>query len=164
MERRTVRLIPLLVVAGVVGAGCSDSDGDVSVSDDAVITYHFGDSSVPPEYHRSYTLTITKDQVHAVVDSYGDVVGETTEALPPRVWDQLVDGVDDVTSIDADAIDSGCTGGTSRDLTIKDAGAEVVAVDLEVCNGNDTQSDQLDAYVEPVIGAIPDWEEIVAPD
>ena len=34
------------------------------------ITYHFGDASVPPEYHRSYTITVAPDKIDMVVDSY----------------------------------------------------------------------------------------------
>ena len=40
------------------------------------ITYHFGDASVPPKYHRSYTVTVTTDKVRIVVDSYGKILAD----------------------------------------------------------------------------------------
>ena len=38
------------------------------------ITYHFQDASVPPEYHRSYTVIVDKDRLTITVDSYGDIL------------------------------------------------------------------------------------------
>jgi len=40
------------------------------------IIYSYGDSSVPPQYHRSYTITVTNEKLHIVVDSYGDILHE----------------------------------------------------------------------------------------
>ena len=42
------------------------------------IVYSYGDSSVPPKYHRSYTITATKDGIRIVVDSYGNILADTT--------------------------------------------------------------------------------------
>lgn len=38
------------------------------------IEYRYGDSSLPPDYHRSYTIAITDSMKSIVVDSYGKVV------------------------------------------------------------------------------------------
>ena len=38
------------------------------------VVYRFGDSSVAPDYHRSYTITVTKSIVSISIDSYGDVL------------------------------------------------------------------------------------------
>ena len=38
------------------------------------IVYHFKDRSVPPEYHRSYTIEVTKDSSSCIVDSYGNII------------------------------------------------------------------------------------------
>ena len=38
------------------------------------IVYLFVDASVPPQFHRSYSITITEDTLSVVVDSYGDVL------------------------------------------------------------------------------------------
>ena len=44
--------------------------------DSAVVKVAFRDSSVPPEYHRSWRLTLDSDEIAVVVDSYGDIVSE----------------------------------------------------------------------------------------
>jgi hypothetical protein len=154
-------LAALTLVALAVGCGDDDSGDDVTLSDDAVIEYHFGDSSVPPEVHRSYTLTIDRTEVHAVVDSYGDLIGEDTVPLPDEVWTGLADNLDAVTDLDVSDDDDGCSGGTSRELTITDGDDEVVDVAFSVCGGsNESAAGELDDYVAPVIDAFPDWESL----
>jgi len=34
--------------------------------------YQFHDSSVPPEYHRNYDISITKNKIIKIIYSYGD--------------------------------------------------------------------------------------------
>jgi hypothetical protein len=161
-----------LVVAGVSGLGmgpaCGDDDdggdaGGVTLSDGAQITYHFGDSSVPPEFHRSYTLTIDAAEVHVVVDSYGDVLEDVTEPVPAEVWDALVDNLGTVTDLDAGDDDAGCSGGTSRSLVVTDQGDTVTDTAFSVCGGaNDAPAATLDTYVQPVRDAIPNWTTLIA--
>jgi hypothetical protein len=57
------------------------------------VTLRFRDSSVPPEYHRSYVLTVSEGQVHVVVDSYGDVLHDVTKPLPNDDWAKFVHGL-----------------------------------------------------------------------
>ena len=45
------------------------------------------DASVPPQYHRSVTLTVTREDAHIVIDSYGDVLADERVPTPPAVWD-----------------------------------------------------------------------------
>jgi hypothetical protein len=46
----------------------------------------FNDSSVPPEYHRRYTLTADAESAQLVVDSYGDVLHDVTEPNEGDRW------------------------------------------------------------------------------
>ena len=51
-----------------------NNEGQAKMTNTAIkeIIYRFGDASVPPDYHRSYTITVTAGGVRIVVDSYGD--------------------------------------------------------------------------------------------
>ena len=168
--RRLLVTVPLVVlVLAVAACGGDDDDGpeaaDDVLSDDATIEYHFGDSSVPPEYHRSYTLTVTKAEVHAVVDSYGDVLHDVTEPLPADVWDELVATADDVVDLPVDEDEEPCTGGTTRGLTIEDGGETLIDVSFGACGGSNGEAEtRVDRWIRPVTQAIPDWESYLATD
>ncbi len=138
------------------------SDTALSLSDEAVIEYHFGDSSVPPEYHRSYDLTVTKGNVHIVVDSYGTLINEVDRPLDDDVWSVLIDEVDSVDGLAEGSSDDGCTGGTSSTLKIVDGGTVVVNADAFLCGGEGSEA--LNEFVAPVVASISDFDELLAID
>ena len=53
------------------------------------IAYHFADASVPPDYHRSYSITVTAAAVRIVVDSYGEILADETFAVTAERFDEL---------------------------------------------------------------------------
>jgi hypothetical protein len=159
--------LPAVLVLGLATSlgACGDDDsssGEVTLSDDAVIDYRYGDASVEPQYHRSYTLTIRSDEVHVVVDSYGDVLHDTTAPLPPEVWDGLVDDATAIAGLDVEE-DDPCDGGTNRSITITDGDDTVLELDIPVCGDASAETaDRLDAYLQPVRDAIPDWDALLS--
>lgn len=40
------------------------------------VIYRFQDSSVPPRYHRSYSIVITAETITVTVDCYGDILAQ----------------------------------------------------------------------------------------
>lgn len=121
----TCALLALLTAAlGACGSGTNHRTAESAELDPATteVVLHFHDSSVPPPYHRSYVLTVSDGQVHAVVDSYGDVLHDVTEPVPRAEWVAFLDGLDDelATMADPEQSDEACTGGTSIDFTVND--------------------------------------------
>ena len=138
------------------------ADDEARLADTATIGYEYRDASVPPEFHRSYTLSISRDEVAAVVDSYGDVLYDATTPISDDVWERLADTFETVVDLEPDEIEDGCAGGTGRVLVIADGDQTLVDVDVEVCGGeNADTADAIDAYVAPVIDAIPNWEDVL---
>ncbi|MDG1841093.1 MAG: hypothetical protein P8I93_01960 [Crocinitomicaceae bacterium] len=45
------------------------------------IIYGYQDASVPPDDHRSYTIYLTNENYRFVVDSYGEIIKDTTLVL-----------------------------------------------------------------------------------
>ena len=95
--------------------GISDSDWNETTK----IIYRFGDSSLPPDYHRSYTITVTEDLITVSIDSYGDELlarefpfsAEEFQALKEKLAKSgmkkhLMKGED------------GCTGGTTESVSL----------------------------------------------
>ena len=65
--------LSVLMLAAFVVA-CSSGSQNVQKEVKGEITeyvYHYGDRSVPPEYHRSYTIAVSADTTVVVVTTYG---------------------------------------------------------------------------------------------
>jgi len=135
------------------------------LTDDAVVTYEFHDSSVPPPFHRSVTLTVTKDSSHIVIDSYGDVLADRTDPTPPAVWSALGASLPDVTGLTVDPADTGCTGGTGITLTVESGGATLVDLDPQFCGGSNSGLDvAIDAWIAPARDIFPSTSVLAPAD
>lgn len=102
------------------------------------IIYRFIDASVPPQYHRSYTITVSKSNAHIAVDSYGDVLAEKDFPVSSRQFDNLL------TSFQKNKIRNckideghGCTGGTSEKISLSDGDKDVFSGWVYHCGGRD---------------------------
>jgi hypothetical protein len=84
------------------------------------ITYRFQDSSVPPEYHRSYTINVTKAKARIIVDSYGNVINRAEVKLKEGQFREILEAINQgkITISSDNKDDSGCTGGTSEGLKV----------------------------------------------
>lgn len=78
------------------------------------LIFHFQDASVPPEYHRSYTLTFEENKTHLIVDSYGDVITDTLLNLSEEDTQKIFSLIDkyNIKNKPKNNDDKGCTGGT----------------------------------------------------
>lgn len=135
-------LLLVLLVIAVLGAGCNDDPsthidrGAPADPATASVHVHFTDSSVPPEYHRSWDLELDQQRVRLVVDSYGDVIARKTVKMPRAKWERFVaDLADHLDTLDdPEAVDPGCTGGTTMSLQIEDAAAWAdTSMEVENC-------------------------------
>lgn len=147
-------------------AGCGSSEeADVSgLPDDATVVYAFGDSSVPPQYHRSVTLTITADEARIVVDSYGDVLADDSTATPPQVWQQLGDTLPTLEALEIEAPQEGCVGGTSLQVTVTTPDSELLRLDPQFCGGsNEGIEAAIDAWIAPARDLFPPTD-VLAPE
>jgi len=82
---RLVAMLFLAVVAVALSA-CS-SDGDAGNTNNAAldansatVEYSFVDSSVPPEFHRSFTITSDANTSRLTIDSYGNILDDANMA------------------------------------------------------------------------------------
>lgn len=115
------------------------------------IVFRFHDASVPPQYHRSYTIVATAKSIRKTVDSYGDVISDESAALTRAEFDALVAALKTHTiKVVPDAAASlGCSGGTARSLKLLHQGAPILEGRLERCGAKDTGNlaGDLDAFV-----------------
>lgn len=81
------------------------------------IVYRFRDSSVPPPYHRSYSVTVTPKGSNHIVTDYSDELSNTTEKLKDGAWDELVKMAQDLQDPGAYSA-RGATGTTGNTIDI----------------------------------------------
>ena len=82
------------------------------------LTYAFGDASVPPPFHRSYTLVANKDTIQLTVDSYGEVLAEKTYGMPEGGLQRIAQSLlkHNISERKEKKENDGCTGGTTRSI------------------------------------------------
>ena len=138
-----ILVLALALSVGTVLVACgedngTDTDGDDYPDYDGIqaITYYYGDASVSPEYHRSYSIKVTTDSVRVVVDSYGDTlaIGEygSTGAKFEGVLGSLKSNGIRSCSLGSN---DGCTGGTSEAVSCSDGVNEVFSGEVYHCGG-----------------------------
>src|SRR6056297_3524853 len=88
-EQPGMRLCLIASIVLLAGASCGEGDGRFGEA--TRVVYEYGDSSVEPQYHRSYMIEATHDSVRVVVDSYGDVLADTTCSMEAGRFETLLE-------------------------------------------------------------------------
>ncbi|CAN5588440.1 hypothetical protein BH10ACT1_BH10ACT1_14930 [soil metagenome] len=168
-------LVVLALALAAVGCGVASADpnpggggGTGAEYEPATTEVHvaFQDSSVPPQYHRSYEIIVADRQAHVVVDSYGTVIRDEEIAIPDSVWTAFVRSLDnELAAIDeADEPNEDCPGGTSIAVEVSSGDARF-ARDMASCGSdhNEAITDQLGEVLAPIYRAV-DLEALTATD
>lgn len=134
-----------------------------SLPDDARITYEFHDASIPPQYHRSITLTVSREEAQIVIDSYGDVLADESTTTPPEVWRTLSDSLPDLVALTPTAPEEGCTGGTGMDVIIESSRDPLLNLSPQFCAGaNSDVETAILTWIEPARRLFP-ATDVLAP-
>ncbi|MBI1352298.1 MAG: hypothetical protein GC156_14425 [Actinomycetales bacterium] len=160
-----IRRAHLAIAPLVLLAACSSGEaGPGPLPDDATVSYAFHDASVPPQYHRSETLTVTKGEAHLVIDSYGDVLADRTVATPAAVWEQLGAGLDAVAALSPESLDTGCTGGTGASISVESGEQSIVDLRVDYCgDANGAMEAPIASWIGPARNLFP-ATEVLAPE
>jgi len=149
------------VLVGLVG--CSQATS-TTLPDDTVITYSFHDASVPPQYHRSFVITITKEETTIVVDSYGDVLAQQAVPTPTQVWNGWGEALPGVREEPGGSAAGGCVGGTSSGLKVVASTAVLADVSVDECGGGGPDAaDRISSWIAPARSLFPAMD-ILAPE
>lgn len=107
------------VVLSLCGCQGSSEIGETVWNSTDKIEYRFNDSSVPPEYHRSYSLVVTPESADIYVDSYGKQLLNKTYKIDSKQFGKVVEelrglGIKKQKSKDVNP----CSGGTTEVLRL----------------------------------------------
>jgi hypothetical protein len=128
------------------------------------ITYAFLDASVPPEYHRSYMITVTANTASVVIDSYGD---ELANEVYETTGEQFIDLKNSLATNRIRSCflgdDSGCSGGTSESVTYSDDEGQMFSGMVYHCGGRDFGSlcGDVASFAASIRSLVPDFEALM---
>lgn len=102
------------------------------------LEYCFHDSSVPPEYHRSYTISISNEKVTKVVDSYGEIISTEEKKSNQKKFNEIKklffsSKIKNCSKKEKKV----CTGGTGKSIFCYQEGEKVFSGTLYSCGGDE---------------------------
>ncbi len=158
-----MKLLTLFLSIAILTTSCTEQTSEEKVKEQKInfLVFQFHDASVPPEYHRSFTLTFETDKAHLLVDSYGDIITDTQLNLNKETIQKIFSLVDkhQIKNKEKKNVDEGCTGGTG--VSIKYGFEKEVFCNGYVyfCGGTtdgDLQGD-LKAFEKEILEMIPEF-------
>ncbi|MBT2584778.1 hypothetical protein [Arthrobacter sp. ISL-95] len=135
--RRRITIFAITAVSVGLTVGCSaPAPLEVDPAKTSV-EYTFRDSSVPPQYHRSYVIKASNTEATITVDSYGDVLRQETAAMPAETWTRVMDLVRSLPerTKDIKTPKPGCAGGTASKILVRESEQERYSQRIENCGG-----------------------------
>jgi len=129
------------------------------------ILYDYHDSSVPPQYHRSYSLLVTSDSIAIKVDSYGTILTDTAVLITKEQFSEIVDtytslAFKQVTKRESD----GCVGGTGASVKVWDINDSVlIDGNIYFCGGEEygTLQGDVKLLAQKIKSFIPDFDTML---
>ena len=137
----------------------------VSKKEVSKIVYVFGDSSVPPRYHRSYIITATKDEISIIVESYGNLLADTSFAFTAKDFKILEDAIIEagLKNQEETGKEHDCSGGTTKYITVFSGDKEVMNAYAYKCGGQSfgTLSGDIESFSHVIIAYIPNFRALL---
>lgn len=138
MTNRNILINPCLTIfILILFYSCAVADeGYAETKSISKIEYRFHDSSLPPLYHRSYSIILTPTELRYVVDSYGEIIKDTTIAISSAKWEESKHAIDvyNIRNITSKNDNHNCTGGTGISI-------EIFENDIKSFSGHNYQCD-----------------------
>lgn len=129
------------------------------------IRYEYQDSSVPPEYHRSYEVNISDSGKGLVkITNYTDVLYESEFTVTKEQFNQLKTKliIYDIKQKNQDNSKKqiACTGGTIKRLTLITSNAEHTNLIYSACGDTNTGTGEgdIEVFAQDIKSIVPDFE------
>ncbi len=118
----------------------TSSNGIMTNADFIVFEYH--DASVPPDDHRSYSITVTPNKLYFQVDSYGENIKADSINIGKEKWKQCKRAFETagIRNIVEKNETEGCTGGSGNSISIYE-GTQPLFKGYQYRCGNGMQGD-----------------------
>ena len=170
LERKELLLWLVLCVSTIIGCYShktykKELNGESSANRIMEIVYRYKDASIPPEYHRSYTIQVNANRVHIVVDSYGAILAERTYDISEKRFNDLLESVkkNKIRHCIRMRVESGCTGGTTEKISLFNGSNQLFIGHVYHCRGKDYGNlcGDIEAFSDEVKSLVPDIESLL---
>ena len=122
------------------GRGIDNDDFTSKPNYDVIqqIQYHYEDATIPPKYHRSYTITIAKNQVNIVINSYENIIANQSYKISNEQFNSILSSMRNHEIGNCElGKDTGCSGGTSESVIGIITEEEIFDGEVYHCGGYD---------------------------
>jgi len=146
------------------GSGCCGWFGLPRPDSITEVSYGFGDASVAPEYHRSYTISVTSDHACVAIFAYGEIHLEQEFAVTGAEFEALKNSLHTYCIRSCVLVARpGCAGGTSESITLLGGSSELFAASVYHCAGQDSGNlcGDLRGFAEAIENLIPNLDELI---
>jgi hypothetical protein len=151
----------------VLQCACDRADSSKSETDwsqTTRIVYLYGDSSVPPQYHRSYRIEISPTEAKLTVDSYGTVLADKSYSITRDEFDSILNSLSrNVIRKVPQRDDEGCTGGTSETISTSKQQQVTFSGRVYHCGGEDTGDlgGNVGGFADDLRALIPELQDLL---
>ena len=157
------KLLSLLLLTTLTGCGAinptrkATSLQPADWNEATCIEYRFVDSSVPPEYHRSYDVAFTDSTITLSIDSYGIVLFSRQYTNTPSAFRAFKDELasQDIKQYDDEAT-SACDGGTSETLRLFKGADKYFDAYVYHCDGESGTLHMPDGATRLILSQLPE--------
>lgn len=127
--------IGFLILGSIANTRCADANR-LDPSKITQITYRFDDASVPPPYHKSYTITISREKISMAVDSYGKILSSSSHAMTEDGFSEIASALNQYGIKKVRKKESmGCTGGEGIGIEITTGKSAPMSLYRYMCGG-----------------------------
>lgn len=154
----------IVIFSSLIITGCFHSEVQTNWQTEnydslAVIIYEFTDSSVPPEYHRSFLISISKKlTLKTHVDVYGDTIGAIEKQITQKQWDQLFHLIN-TSDLEQGRFQREMPGSTTSTLTFLDHHSDTLF--SLIYDNPDSISIDLQNFVQMIISFAPELDSLI---
>ena len=148
--RRSFVLVLTLIAVLSLFVQCKSNNDEQPQTEQGIISsadweqttkmeYRFGDASVAPQYHRSYTISVSNSKKTITIDSYGDVLLQRQYDITTEEFLKFREAVAEKgISTHEEKEVSGCTGGKTEYIRLYKGDEMYFDAYVYHCGGEDT--------------------------
>lgn len=163
---RLVLVLFLIASFGACKGILSKKKMEETIKDLKQFTYKFTDSSVPPPFHRSYTIAVDKDSARLKVNSYGQTLAQKEYPMPENGLEMIGDALlkHKITKRSKEQVSDGCVGGTTEAISYgMQAEPAFFSAFIYHCGSKDygTLLGDVDSFLLEIRPLTPDLKEVI---